>query len=317
MTVQQQLDYEARLRWLKAAIAAGAGILIVGAAILQLSGPHASVDELTLDLITEAKRQTIDGVGSVINGVGFFALGWTLNYLFVISRARNPQLQPFIRWLAVIGAVLEGVTAIAYQQVISHKASEFISHGAQSYPEAHALTSGGLITALPLIAQLGSLLLTAGLIWISLSAMRVGLLTRFMGYLGVFAGVLVLFPVFSDVPVVQGFWLVALGYLMTGHWPSGLPKAWRTGQAEPWPSNAQLRAQRQGAQSTRGARGAKVNAPSAPKPKTKGKAAPAKATGSGEAQPVAGAAGEPAVAAASGATVAQSPGAKRKRKRRR
>jgi len=331
MTAQQQLDYEARSRWRQAAIAAAAGILIVAAAIIQLSGPHASVDELTLDLITEAKRQTIDGIGSVVNGLGFFALAWTLNYLYVISRARNPQLQPFIRWLAVLGGVLEGVTAIAYQQVISHKAAEFVSHGAQTYPQAHALTSGGLISALPLVAQLGSLLLTAGLIWLSLSAMRVGLLTRFMGYLGVFAGVLVLFPVFSDVPVVQGFWLVALAYLLTGHWPSGVPAAWRTGRAEPWPSGAELRAQRQGAQGGRGAsrtatgartaagpesaRGkAKAGAGSANAKASGGKRAPGASKGQATgAQP----AKEP-VAATSSATAGEAAAAaRRKRKRRR
>jgi len=59
--------------------------------------------------------------------------------------------------------------------------------------------------------------------------MRVGLLTRFMGYLGIFTGVLVLFPIGSPVPVVQGFWLLALAYLFSGRWPNGVPPAWRSG----------------------------------------------------------------------------------------
>jgi hypothetical protein len=74
--------------------------------------------------------------------------------------------------------------------------------------------------------------------------MRVGLLTRFMGYLGIFTGVLVLFPIGSPVPVVQGFWLLALGYLFSGRWPTGIPPAWRSGRAEPWPSSAAMREQR-------------------------------------------------------------------------
>jgi hypothetical protein len=140
--------------------------------------------------------------------------------------------------------VLSGIAAVAYAGVIAHKADQFVHHGTQTYQEANALTSGGLIVAVPLIAQLASLLLTAGFIWIALNAMRVGLLTRFMGYLGIFAGVLVLFPIGSPVPVVQGFWLIATAYLLTGRWPSGVPKAWSSGTAEPWPSGAQAREER-------------------------------------------------------------------------
>ena len=55
-----------------------------------------------------------------------------------------------------------------------------------------------------------------------------------MGYLGMFAGVLVLFQI-TQVPVVQGYWLLAVAYLISGRWPTGVPPAWRTGRAEPWP----------------------------------------------------------------------------------
>jgi hypothetical protein len=246
MGVEQQLSYEARARARQTIVAALAGALIVGAAALQLSGPHAKVDELTLDLLTEARRQGLDLVGAVVNALGFLALAWTLSYLWQLTRARNPQLQPFIRWLAVAGGVIAGLSAFAYQVVLTGKAAEFADHGAQTYVEAHALTSGGLVSALPALAQLGSLLLTAGIIWISLSAMRVGLLTRFLGYVGVFAGILVLFPIGTPVPVVQGFWLLAVALLISGRWPTGVPAAWRTGRAEPWPSAAGARAQSQG-----------------------------------------------------------------------
>jgi len=254
MGVEQQLSYEARARPRQTIVAALAGALIVGAAALQLSGPHARVDELTLDLLTEARRQGLDLVGAVVNALGFLALAWTLSYLWQLTRARNPQLQPFVRWLAVAGGVIAGLSAFAYQVVLADKAAEFANHGAQTYVEAHALTSGGLVSALPAVAQLGSLLLTAGIIWISLSAMRVGLLTRFLGYVGAFAGILVLFPIGTPVPVVQGFWLLAVALLISGRWPTGVPAAWRTGRAEPWPSAAGARAQAPPS-GARGARG--------------------------------------------------------------
>ena len=73
--------------------------------------------------------------------------------------------------------------------------------------------------------------------------MRVGLLTRFLGILGVISAVLMVLPL-MPLPVVQSFWLVAVGLLLLGVGRGGLPPAWRTGKAEPWPSaidNAQRR----------------------------------------------------------------------------
>ena len=86
---------------------------------------------------------------------------------------------------------------------------------------------------------------------ISLNAMRVGLLTRFMGVLGIITGALQILPLAGPLPVVQCFWLLLLGLLFRGRWPGGQPPAWRTGNAEPWPSSAEMREQRQRAAAAR------------------------------------------------------------------
>ena len=76
-----------------------------------------------------------------------------------------------------------------------------------------------------------------------MNAMRVGLLTRFMGILGVIVGALAVFQL--DAPqVVRGIWLVFLGLLVAGRYPGGTPPAWETGRAEPWPSQQELRERR-------------------------------------------------------------------------
>ena len=84
--------------------------------------------------------------------------------------------------------------------------------------------------------MVGPLALAAGLFLISLNAMRVGLLTRFLGIIGIIAGVLTVAPQLMPLPVIQSFWLVALGLLLLGAAPGGAPPAWSTGNAEPWPS---------------------------------------------------------------------------------
>src|ERR1019366_8389655 len=100
--------------------------------------------------------------------------------------------------------------------------------------------------ALQLVGQAAALLLAIGFVLVSLNGMRVGLLSRFMGYLGIFAGVLVLFQI-TQVPIVQAYWLLAFAYLVSGRWPTGVPPAWRSGRAEPWPSSQEMRAGRLGA----------------------------------------------------------------------
>jgi hypothetical protein len=242
--VDDHLLYESRVRMRYAGVAAAAGVLLVVAAAIQLSGPHTKVDELTLDLITAHKRFPIDLIGAIVNGIGLAAVGLTLSFLYGITHARNPDFKVFVRYIAIVGAGLAAIAGIAYAAVIAGKADTFVSHGSQTYMEANALTSGTGLLVLPFLGQAAALVLAVGFVMIALNAMRVGLLTRFMGYLGVFVGVLVLFPIGSPVPVVQGFWLLALAYLFSGRWPSGVPASWRTGKAEPWPSSADVRAQR-------------------------------------------------------------------------
>lgn len=278
MDPEQQLQYEARVRMRRAAVAVLAAILIVVAAALQLTGPHTKVDELTIDLIYANKRFPLDLIAAVINGLGSLAIAWTLNYLYVCSRARGDQVKPYVRVVAIVGGVLSAITAVVYAIVIAIQVHKFVTTGTQTYDEAHRLTSGGGLLALQLLGQGAALLLAAGFVLVALNAMRQGLLTRFMGYLGAFAGVLVLFQI-TQIPVVQGFWLVALAYLISGRWPTGLPPAWRSGRAEPWPSSSEMRARRMGQAGAAGGRGqsrpAKPSRKPAPKPQPQPAGAPA------------------------------------------
>jgi hypothetical protein len=244
MTVDDRLLYEARTRTRYAVMAAAAGVLLVLASVVLLTGPHSKVSEATIFLIYSHKRVPRDVIGSVIDGVGLLALVGTLRFLFGATRARNPGLKPFALIAATVGGVFVAVGSVAYYIEVAIKANQFVSHGSQTWEQANHLTSGTVYLLPQLAAQLGVLLLAVGFVLISLNALRVGLLTRFMGYLGIFAGVLVIIPIGSPVPVVEGFWLFALAYLFSGRWPSGVPPAWRTGSAERWPSSAELRAQR-------------------------------------------------------------------------
>jgi hypothetical protein len=193
-------------------------------------------------------------------------LAWTLIFLFGASQARRPEISPALRITALAGGVLAAVGGIAYGVVITIKAHDFATHGAQTYPQAHALLGGAGLAALQYAGLLGSLMLAIGFVLIALNAMRVGLLTRFMGYLGIAAAAASLLLIGSaPALLIEVFWLLAIGYLLSGRWPSGDPPAWKTGQAEPWPSAAEMREQRQRA-AGRGSRNGKPTAKPAPEP---------------------------------------------------
>ncbi len=100
-----------------------------------------------------------------------------------------------------------------------------------------------------------------------INSMRVGLITRWMGVLGIFTGILIFLPIGgATLEVVPAFWLVAMGILYIGKWPNGQPPAWEAGEARPWPTRAQMRegAARPGA--SRMATGAGDVAPAPAKP---------------------------------------------------
>ncbi|HTX46326.1 MAG TPA: DUF4386 family protein [Solirubrobacteraceae bacterium] len=296
-----RLLYETRWRMRIAVAAIGGGLLLLVASLLQLVGPHSNVNELTIGLIEEHKRFPLDLIANIVQAVAWAGIAVALKFLFDSVRARKPEINAAFVWILVFGAVVIALSGIVSAIVIAIKAHQFVTTGNQTYQQANHLTSGPLLAVLSYSNLVGLLAAAVGVVLVALNSMRVGLLTRFMGYVGIFAGVLILFVV-TPVPVVQAYWLVALGYLISGRWPSGLPPAWMSGQAQPWPSSQAQRDQRMRQRgSTRGQRPGTAGQAGAPFGGLFRKRAPA------ESAPV-------PVEAPTGGTRATTP--KRKRKRR-
>jgi hypothetical protein len=239
--VTERLSYERRVRPRQALIAGAAGVLLVASAVMQLAGPHTNVSEITLGLLIEHKRFALDLIGAIVQAGGWLAVAWTLVFLVGATRARDEQAPPYIRYIVLIGAPLTAIGIVGYIASYGVQANHFT--GAQTYPQANHLLSAPPLAIFQVMDYAGELALAVSFVLVSLQAMRAGLLTRFMGYLGIIAGILVLF-VITPVPIVQAYWLAGLGVLFAGRWPSGMPPAWQTGRVERWPSSQELREQR-------------------------------------------------------------------------
>jgi hypothetical protein len=241
VTAAARVQYESRVRPRQAAVAIAAGVLLIASAVVQLAGPHTNVAEITLGLILEHKRLALDLIGAIAQGTGWLAVAWTLWFLYSAARARDPQVPTYIPYIGLVGAPLAAVGIAGYIAAYGVQANRFT--GAQTYAQAHHLMSAPLLAVFQVMDYGGELLLAVAFVLVSMQTMRVGLLTRFMGYLGIIAGILVLF-VITPVPIVQVYWLIGLGILFAGQWPSGEPPAWKTGRVERWPSSQELREQR-------------------------------------------------------------------------
>jgi hypothetical protein len=181
-------------------------------------------------------------VGSgVLRGLGTLALAWVVTFLAAATRARRAEFPRAAVYVALVGAVLLGLATIV-QPIDRVIAFNGYLDGGQTVDDARGLGTTVAITC-ELLGYIGQFLIAAGLLLVSLNAMRAGLLTRFLGILGVVSGVVSVFPQLMPLPVVQSFWLVALGLMLLGAGRTQMPPAWKSGKAEPWPS-AQEGAQR-------------------------------------------------------------------------
>jgi hypothetical protein len=88
------------------------------------------------------------------------------------------------------------------------------------------------------------------LVMISINAMRAGLLSRFMGALGAVIGVVYALSIAlaGGAGFLQLFWLPALAALFLDKWPGRRGPAWDSGEALPWPTPADRRAEFEAAQ---------------------------------------------------------------------
>lgn len=181
---------------------------------------------------------------AVCQGLSLIAIGVLLLFLFDASVIRGATTPRAARFLAIVGGFVGGVCAIVLQVALMISASDFASSSDHSTSAAHDALRGSVVVAVSGIGFIASLSLAASFVLIAIGAMRVGLLTRFLGVLGAIVGALILLGPLSGSPtfIVQAFWLAMIGVLLFGRWPgAGVPPAWTEGEARPWPTQQEIR----------------------------------------------------------------------------
>lgn len=261
MANDDQLSAEARERP-RAAIFAGlaAGLTLI-AAVVGIVALAGEPNNLPGSLIFRNTREVGLSISALASLLGSLAIAFVLDFLFRVTRSRNSAVPSWLRLLPWIGGVGLAVIGVVIQVVLGIKLAHFATHGTQTYDEArHILTASdyNVVRYLGIVPQLA---LALAIVMISLNAMRVGLVTRFLGYLGIISAVLFVIPL-VPIPIVQIYWLGALGWLFLGRTRAGDPAAWQSGEAVPWPSSQEMREARvRAAEERRGGAGRGATAP--------------------------------------------------------
>jgi len=186
--------------------------------------------------------------GSLLAAIAIAVLTLVLLLLVQATRFRRPETWGPARMLIIAGGASLAVISVAHQIVTAIETHNFaVGQDFSNSAVDNALTKGAANLAIDYLDLVAGLSLAVGMIVVMVNAMRVGLLTRWMGVVGIISGILIFLPIGgATLEVVPAFWIVAMGVLYIGKWPNGQPPAWESGEARPWPSRAQMREQAAG-----------------------------------------------------------------------
>lgn len=223
-----------------AALAAFGGVLLYVVSVIVEQGSGLQTDgPKSEQLVSFHDNAGVLLLATGIRALAFLAMSLPLLHLFRAARLRSEKVRPEMVGFAFFGPVLLAVQGFLSWAATRGVADDFVDRMAGSaHPAALAerliddSSFREVASALAIPAILG---LAVGLVYISLHAMRTGLLTRFAGSLGMALGVamILILPVALLLLMI---WLVFVGLTFLGKAPGGRPPAWDAGEAIPWPT---------------------------------------------------------------------------------
>ena len=279
--VEETLAWEAEKRPRAASIAISGGALTVAGNLLfttiSRGGP---TEEDGFISVTEALRARVDGqepqgpslvvrqidhwgdnvallgTSTILVALATICLALTGLFLYRATYARSSQIGRIAYYMTFAGLLFFPLGRFIRDFALWISAAGFQDDPDRTAGAARDILASPAVAVGSLIEFIGTFGLAVGIVLVSLNAMRVGLLTRFFGVLGILTGVLTVFQV--DQPgIVRAFWLIGIGVVIAGR--LNTPPAWQTGNAEPWPTQQQLREQREAAQKSQGDRSGRIS----------------------------------------------------------
>jgi hypothetical protein len=237
MNRAQTLQWERR--WaLPAALAAFA------AAILFVVSTFARGDALVDDASTvEALRDFHENRGvlllaAALKALALVAFAVPLYFLFKAASARSESVRSGLVGVVIAGPLFLAALDVLFWLAIDPAATDFVTPGGGAgipigeYAE-NLVEDQGLLAVYQGVGLAGPIGFTFAVVYTALWGMRTGLLTRFVGTLGIAVGVAQILIPFMLVALM--LWMAWLGLTFLDRVPGGRPPAWAAGEAIPWP----------------------------------------------------------------------------------
>lgn len=158
-------------------------------------------------------------------------------FLYRAVRGRQPSHASWIPAMGTVALVVVAAGTVIGFFEVREIAREFVSTEPRTLDRAESLLDegreGGLLQAANIGQVVGGLLLGVWVSLTSLEAMRVGLLTRFLGVFGMGTGLASAIGIPISAALFLG-WFGSVSILAFGYWPGGRPGAWDAGRAIGW-----------------------------------------------------------------------------------
>jgi hypothetical protein len=205
-----------------------------GAVSATLLNPDAIDSEALMDFVDDRDDLLL---GTILQSAGLLLMAVPLLYLFQAAAARSETMRGGLIGVTAAGPLFLALSGIFAFLALDSAASDFATPGGGAgQPVGEYVddlledqSTYGIAQGLGFAGTFG---LVVAIVYVSLHAMRVGLLSRFWGTLGMALGVSVLFLGILGILI----YFLAMGLLIANRWPRGRPPAWERGEAVPWPA---------------------------------------------------------------------------------
>jgi Domain of unknown function (DUF4386) len=239
----EQLEAERRFSRIAGLAAIAAGVIFAAGAYWYQSINGDAPEDNSPALLRFFEQHTGELLGaSILQGIGMLLVVVVALHLYRATKARDPGATPVVQVMAIYGPVAFALSTVIRAIALAVLASDFAGREFQSLDAADDIFKNPVLIAATVIGFSGVLALGYWFVKGCLDAMRVGLLTRFMGWIGVAMGPAL---ILGFGTLLMPVWLIALGAMLLGLWPRGAPLAWSEGRAVPWPSMSPARASKE------------------------------------------------------------------------
>jgi hypothetical protein len=240
-----QLAWEARLGPRVGIAAAVGALLVIVSFAVQLPLLRHSKNEA--DYLTSVhKHASAYVLSGILQLLALIAVAGVLWFLCRATKYRRPQVPPIALILAIAGPIAFGIIGAIGPFVIKHFAAEFATGLNHTNKHAKDLVGSGSAKTLGLVTPIAGLLFVFAMIMNNVNAIRVGLVSGFIGIVGVIAGILFVIPI-GPPQVLLLFWLISVAIVLLDRWPGGRGPAWASGDAVKWPTAMERRGMAPGA----------------------------------------------------------------------